>query len=128
MRKIISCLLSLILSASGFSQTPTINDSTKSPTGLPSKPIVNNLTKSNPELILYPNPAKNKITLQVKNFDPGMALVKVIDLKGKTVKEDSRLLTNGTEDIIMFLMLKAGIYFIMITEPGKVVRKKLVML
>ena len=105
---------------------PLVNsDSTKATTGLLLKVKPANITT---DLIVYPNPAKNKVTLQVKNFDPGMATVKVLDVKGKLVREDSRLLTNGTEEIIMFLMLKAGIYFIIITEPGKVVRKKLVIM
>jgi hypothetical protein len=81
-----------------------------------------------PELAIYPNPARNKITVQVKQFSAGMVAVKVLDSKGKLVREEKRLLTNGTEDIVMFLMLKAGIYFIMVTEPGKVARKKLVIL
>jgi hypothetical protein len=57
-----------------------------------------------------------------------MATVRILDIKGKLLREDNRLLTNGTEDIIMFLMLKAGIYFILVSEPGKLVRKKLVIL
>lgn len=81
-----------------------------------------------PDISIYPNPAKNKITIQVKGFKPGMVSVKLLDTKGKQVREDSRLLTNGTEDIIMFLMLKAGIYFILVSEPGKIARKKLVIL
>ena len=110
-----------------FPQLPAIKDS-------------NNLTfprdnprteKSNtvqPEISIYPNPAKNKITIEAKHFKPGMVSVKLLDTKGKLVREDSRLLTNGTEDIIMFLMLKAGIYFILVSEPGKIARKKLVVL
>jgi len=91
------------------------------------KPVVlksRQVTKA--DLSLYPNPAKNKVTLQVKNFDAGMVMVKIIDTHGKIVREERRLLTNGTEDIIVFLILKAGIYFIMVSEPGKIARKKLV--
>ena len=57
-----------------------------------------------------------------------MAIVKVLDIKGKLIREDNRLLINGTEEIVMFLMLKAGIYFILVSEPGKIARKKLVLL
>lgn len=125
MLKIILFTLSSAISVFCYAQ-PLVNiDSTKTATGLSLKAKPANTTT---DLIVYPNPAKNRVTLQVKNFDPGMATVKVLDVKGKLVREDSRLLTNGTEEIIMFLMLKAGIYFIIITEPGKVVRKKLVMM
>jgi hypothetical protein len=91
-------------------------------------PAREKLNDAQPEISLYPNPAKNKITIQARRFKPGMVSVKLLDTKGKLVREDSRLLTNGTEDIIMFLMLKAGIYFILVSEPGKVARKKLVIL
>ncbi|MBC7689502.1 MAG: T9SS type A sorting domain-containing protein [Aquabacterium sp.] len=125
MLKIILFTLSSAISVFCYAQPLVNNDSSKTATGLSLKAKPANTTT---DLIVYPNPAKNKVTLQVKNFDPGMATVKVLDVKGKLVREDSRLLTNGTEEIIMFLMLKAGIYFIIITEPGKVVRKKLVMM
>ena len=125
MLKIILFTLSSAISVFCYAQPLVNNDSSKTATGLSLKAKPANTTT---DLIVYPNPAKNKVTLQVKNFDPGMATVKVLDVKGKLVREDSRLLTNGTEEIIIFLMLKAGIYFIIITEPGKVVRKKLVMM
>ena len=79
-------------------------------------------------LKIYPNPAKNKITLQVSGFEPGMAQVKITDTKGKVWREDDRLLTNGTEEIAMFLLLKPGIYFIAVSEKNKIVKKKLVVL
>lgn len=127
MRKIISFLFCCIISGYCFPQLQTNKDSSKTTPELTFKAKENPPNNLKPELSIYPNPAKNKITIQVKHFDPGMAIVKVLDIKGKLVREDNRLLTNGTEDIIMFLMLKAGIYFILVTEPGKVARKKLVM-
>ena len=77
---------------------------------------------------IYPNPAKNKVTLQVKGFEAGTASVRIMDSKGKLIRDDSRLLTNGSEDIIMFLMLQPGIYFIIVSEKGKLARKKLIIL
>ncbi len=124
MLKIISAICCCIISVNGFTQIPTGIDSTKSHnTG---RYLSTKNTK--PDLNIYPNPAKNKVTLQVKQFDPGMIAVRLMDIRGKTIKEDIRLLTNGTEDIIMFLMLKAGIYFIEVRQAAKVVRKKLAIL
>src|SRR5947209_6114666 len=94
-----------------FSQSPTGYDSIKTMLNINNQAEKNGKQKPGDELSIYPNPAKNKITVQVKNFKPGMVSVKVLDLKGKVVKEDMRLLINGSEDIIMFLMLKAGLYF-----------------
>jgi len=127
MQKILSTLLCWFASAICFCQPIANNDSIKASTTNPkSKENIPDIAK--PALSIYPNPAKNKVTLQVSHFDPGMATVRILDIKGKLLREDNRLLTNGTEDIIMFLMLKAGIYFILVSEPGKMVRKKLVIL
>ena len=79
-------------------------------------------------LKIYPNPAKNKISLSVTGFEPGMAVVKITDTKGKIWREDNRLLTNGTEEIAMFLLLQPDIYFISVSEKNKVVKKKLIIL
>src|SRR6187455_1361381 len=78
-----------------------------------------------PVLNIFPNPATNKITMQVKNFSPGMVSVKILDAKGKIMREDNRLLTNGSEDVVMFLSLKAGIYIILVSDQGKSARRKL---
>lgn len=118
-------LLCCILSGYCFSQRP---DSIQTAPAKDYTAKENSQNNIQPELTLYPNPAKNKVTLQVKHFNPGMVSVKVLDTKGKLVREDNRLLTNGTEDIVMFLMLKAGIYFILVHEQGKIARKKLVIL
>jgi hypothetical protein len=79
-------------------------------------------------LKVYPNPAKNKVSLQVKGFEPGMATVKITDTKGKVWREDNRLLTNGNEEIAMFLLLRPGVYFIAVSEKRKIVKKKLLVL
>src|SRR6478609_1524487 len=111
MRSLALLLFCCAIYNESFSQSPTGYDSIKPTLTVNSQAEKDSKRKSQAELTIFPNPAKNKITVQVKNFKPGMVSVKVIDLKGKVVKEDIRLLTNGSEDIIMFLMLKAGIYF-----------------
>ena len=95
------------------------------------KPVLVEKLKENnfkPAFSIYPNPVKNKVILQVKNFNAGLVFVKMLDFKGKMIREDHRLLSNGSEDIIMFLMLHSGIYFIELSQPGKAIRKKIVFL
>ncbi|MEO6229972.1 MAG: T9SS type A sorting domain-containing protein [Ferruginibacter sp.] len=130
MQKLIFSLTFSFILGHCFSQNPVINTDTSLSLKQPILPEQNKQQQltSNPELSIFPNPAKNKVTLQVKGFEPGTALVKILDTKGKMIREDSRLLTNGTEDIVMFLMIPPGIYFIIVSEKGKVSRKKLVML
>jgi len=126
MRKIIFLLCCCVTCGNCFTQSPAKTDSTKPNMGQTLKANVNIRNSLKPELCIFPNPARNKITVQVKNFNPGMVAVKLVDVKGKLIREDNRLLTQGTEDVIMFLMLKAGIYFIMVSDQSKVARKKLV--
>ena len=79
-------------------------------------------------LQLYPNPAKNKISLLVTGFEQGLALVKILDAKGKLVRQDSRLLANGQDEIMMFLQLQPGVYYVSVSKNNRQVKKKLMVL
>jgi hypothetical protein len=109
-----------------FAQSLQLSDS------IPTTAVVNTIpekivkTEDYTSVKIYPNPAKNKISLQVQGFEPGIAQVKITDTKGKLCRQDNRLLTNGQEEIAMFLSLMPGIYFISINQKDKVVKKKLV--
>ncbi|MEO7536332.1 MAG: T9SS type A sorting domain-containing protein [Ferruginibacter sp.] len=126
MKKILVTIFSCLLLGRSFAQTN--NDSIRAKLLSKQKTVDSLQAADKAQLAIYPNPAKNKVTLQVKGFEPGTASVKILDYKGKLLRDDSRLLTNGAEDIIMFLMLQPGIYFIIVSEKGKVARKKLIML
>jgi hypothetical protein len=80
-----------------------------------------------PDANLYPNPAKNKISLQVTGFEPGMVSIKIIDINGNQYKEESRLLIDGNdEEIILFFFLPPGMYFVLMQQKELLVRKKLI--
>jgi hypothetical protein len=128
MQKLFGALLCFFIAAQSFSQAVPDTDSSSVQVSSKQAPP-EKAPETNPSTLnIYPNPAKNKVTLQVAGFEPGIATVKIMDIKGKVVRQESRLLTNGTEDIIMFLMLQPGIYFIMVNEKGKMARKKIVIL
>ena len=110
----------------GFAQMEPIKDSVIKSKFADHLPENNKIEDIKTSLKVYPNPAKNKITLDVSGFDAGLVTVKIIDTKGKIWREDHRLLTNGTEEIIMFLMLPAGVYFISLNEKAKIIKKKLI--
>ena len=129
MFKLSLLILSCFISLQCFSQSPEKKDSVLKSTGIES--VEKNT--SSPEaslasLKIYPNPAKSKISLSVAGFEPGMVVVKITDTKGKIRREDSRLLTNGTEEIAMFLLLQPGIYFISVSAKNKIAKKKLIIL
>jgi hypothetical protein len=122
-------LLCCIVSTSCFSQSGIAGDSSLTPTGIQHAANNSRLPASEvASLHVYPNPAKNKVSIKVKGFEPGMVIVRIIDTKGKVWREDSRLLTNGEEEIQMFLQVKPGIYFISVAEKNKDARKRLIVL
>jgi hypothetical protein len=77
---------------------------------------------------IYPNPAKNRVSLQVTGFEPGIVSVKITDSKGKLWRNDNRLLTNGQEDIAMYLSLAPGFYFVALSQKNKSIKRKLIIL
>jgi type IX secretion system substrate protein len=92
--------------------------------------ITNNIIEVLPvkaDVNLYPNPAKNKISLQVTGFESGMISIKIIDFSGNLYKEESRLLVDGNdEEIVLFFYLPSGIYFVLMQQKNLLVRKKLI--
>ena len=129
MFKLLFLILSFFATRQCFCQPAQNKDSIIKSTGIeytaknnhPSDVVITSLK-------IYPNPSKSKISLSVAGFEPGMALVKITDTKGKIWRQDNRLLTNGTEEMAMFLLLQPGIYFISVSEKNKLVKKKLVVL
>ncbi|MFZ4057652.1 MAG: T9SS type A sorting domain-containing protein [Ferruginibacter sp.] len=79
-----------------------------------------------PQLNCYPNPARNKITLSVEGFDPGLAQVKIIDIKGNLIRNDQRLLISGKEEIVVYLMIQSGTYILMVGQQQKWVKRKII--
>ena len=128
MLKICLIAFSCLTVLHSFSQTDSNDNGSQNSDTINNKPKNTLLDTQRSELKIYPNPAKNKITVQVKGFDPGMVSVKIIDIKGKLFREDNRLLISGNEDLVMFLFLEPGIYFILITKKGRIARKKLIVL
>jgi hypothetical protein len=120
---LISCC---VLTACCLAQSPHVADSILNKDTVNIVPDKKVIAENERSVNIYPNPAKNKISLQVQGFDPGIIQVKITDTKGKLCRLDNRLLTNGREEIAMFLSLIPGIYFVSLNQQNKVIKKKLV--
>ncbi len=81
-----------------------------------------------PAMKVFPNPAKNKIELQLQGFESGNVFVNTLDLKGKIVNRCERMMIKGDETIVMFMNIDPGIYIIAVEQKNKSVRKKLMVL
>jgi hypothetical protein len=120
MKKLLLAVSLLFITGVGVAQADS-NNSSKTP----ETRVAKNLRTGNADIKLYPNPAKSKITLEVKGFASGMASVKIIDNRGKLLRQDSRLLISGNEDVVMFLALNTGIYYVLVEQNERLVKKRL---
>lgn len=84
---------------------------------------VNTFTENN--ISIYPNPAKNQVTISLDNTNEIIANVNVIDLLGKQVIRINKV--NEITKSIDLTTLNTGIYFIEIETQSKlVVKRKLI--
>ena len=113
----------------GFAQNPVGNnfpDSLQNAKGAAQKKVADSsLIKEKVSVKLFPNPAKNKIELEVKGFEAGLIQLQIIGISGKIERKDQRLLVSGNENIVVMFSLRPGIYFIAVKQKDKEVKKKL---
>ena len=96
------------------------------PTNIPPiKEVTAQLSKKQ-AIRLFPNPAKNKVDVEVKGFLPGYIKLQLIDNKGKLVKEEKRQIFSGDEIIVLMFSEKPGLYFLLVKQGDKVIKSKLV--
>lgn len=80
--------------------------------------------KLNADVNLYPNPAKDKITVEIKAQGLKFNSIEIMNMMGQTVKTiNSILLSNGKTDIDISALPK-GIYVMnFLSEKGNIVKK-----
>ncbi|WP_462220026.1 T9SS type A sorting domain-containing protein [Ferruginibacter sp.] len=114
----------------GFAQNPVGNnlpDSLQNIKALTQKKIADSsFIKERVSVKLFPNPAKNKVELEVKGFEAGLIQLQIIDISGKLERNDQRLLVSGNENIVVMFSLKPGIYFITVKQKDKLAKKKMI--
>jgi len=71
------------------------------------------------------NPAKNKAEREIRGFEPGLAQVQIINVNGGIERNDQRLLATGNENMVLMFSLQAGVYFVVLRQKDKLVKKKL---
>ena len=78
------------------------------------------------EFVVYPNPASEKITVQLKNKNDGIAMVQIYDQLGRIIQTErfSNALSSGT---IQLNNLSKGIYFIEVTSQNNHIGRKKMM-
>lgn len=91
---------------------------------LPGNPVtvgVNTLTNQGQKLIVYPNPAQEKITIQSSSND--LKLVKIYNILGHEVLQT---MASGMQSDINLSDLSEGIYFVKATQDGEEFSHKII--
>lgn len=127
MKEIVILLVTFLGICKGFAQSPSgsiIPDSIKT---ISKKAYNDSLLASNKASVkLFPNPAKNRAELEVNGFEPGQVKLQIVDINGKLLRDDQRLLVTGNENIVIMFALQPGIYFILVKQKDKLVKKKMI--
>ena len=68
---------------------------------------------------VYPNPANNVLTIQLDNITEGVTQFEIMDITGKVVKIQNKLLTEGYNEVTLDIQnLSIGLHFIKIKDSG----------
>ena len=77
--------------------------------------VVEVVVKKQGLLSIFPNPAKNLLTVSVSNSANENAVVQVVDMLGKVVKQQNVLLVAGNNTVSLAIdNLAKGSYFVVI--------------
>ncbi|MGF2413175.1 MAG: hypothetical protein ACQUYJ_12665, partial [Ferruginibacter sp.] len=102
MKEIVILLVTFLGICKGFAQSPAGDIAPDSLLNATKKTITDSLlTKEKATVKLFPNPVKNKAVLEVNGFEPGLIQVQIIDMGGKKLRNDQRLLTSGNETLAL---------------------------
>ncbi len=121
MKKIVILIVTLLGICKGFAQNSTASATTEI-----KKIASDSIVKEKAAIKFYPNPAKNKAVLEVSGFKAGTVQLQIIDIAGKILRNDTRLLCNGNESLVLMFSVKPGIYFIVLTQKDTWAKKKMV--
>ena len=111
-----------------FSQKPmekTMRGSLNSPGTTKTVKTDTPAIKTIPFVRLFPNPAKNKVELEIKGYEPGFIQLQFFDTHGKKLRNDKRILYSGNELMVVMFSLPPGIYFVLVKQKDRIERRKL---
>lgn len=75
---------------------------------------------------LFPNPAKNKVEIEIKGFETGYVQLQLLDNEGQLLKEEQRLVLGGNDIIVIMFSQKPGLYYIILRQYHVKLKTRLV--
>ncbi len=79
--------------------------------------------ENNNNISLYPNPAKNTVTIKGLNKN-ATTVIKITDMNGREISKES--FSNSTSTTLSIKALAQGSYFILVEQEGRVTKLRLV--
>ncbi len=86
-------------------------------------PVVKVVFNSTGIISLYPNPAKNTVTVKGLNKNV-TAIIKITDMQGREIS--SQNFTQSSSGTLNIRALAQGTYFVQVAQEGKIIRLKLI--
>ena len=125
MKKIILLFFTFLGICSCFSQ-----ELSKDTITVTAKPVTNTLplktdtikVKEKVSVRVFPNPAKNKIEIEINGFEPGYVKIQLLNNAGKIIREEKRQMFSEKETIIFMFSETPGLYYLLLRQ-GRIFRR-----
>lgn len=75
---------------------------------------------------IFPNPARNKVEIEIKGFEAGYVKLQLLNSAGKIVKEEKRLVLTGSEIIIFMFAETAGLYYLLLKQGARATKTRFI--
>lgn len=75
---------------------------------------------------IFPNPARNKIEIEIRGFEPGYIKIQLHTADGKLLREEQRMVLTGNETILFMFFENPGSYYITARQGKWLTKNKLI--
>ena len=98
------------------------------------KPVTNTLplktdsikVKEKASVRVFPNPAKNKIEIEINGFEPGYLKLQLLNNTGRIIREEKRKMFSEKETIIFMFSETPGLYYLLLKQGVHTLKNKLI--
>ena len=98
------------------------------------KPVTNTLplkidtikVKEKFSVHVFPNPAKNKVEIEINGFEPGYVKLQLLNNAGKIIRQEKRQMFSQKETIIFMFSETPGLYYLVLKQGVQTLKNKLI--
>ena len=98
------------------------------------KPVTNTLplkidtikVKEKFSVHVFPNPAKNKVEIEINGLEPGYVKLQLLNNAGKIIRQEKRQMFSQKETIIFMFSETPGLYYLVLKQGVQTLKNKLI--